>query len=147
MTPGRAEVPAPAVTAFGSVLGAVEGIWASFAGFVGLLIFLILLATQIDRRPLCGSDHGGICRDVCPVSALFSGPASWSTCFPGRFNFVLAGLAPLGGLAAVGWPVLAFLTRVRQDIGWTLGRSPGLEPAIGVACYILALPIVLIGWA
>jgi membrane protease YdiL (CAAX protease family) len=34
---------------------------------------------------------------------------------------------------------------VRQDIGWTLGRNPVLEPAMGLACYILALPIVLIG--
>ena len=46
------------------------------------------------------------------------------------------------------WPVLRGLPwrQVREDIGWTLGRNPGVEPAIGLGCYIMALPIVAVGF-
>jgi membrane protease YdiL (CAAX protease family) len=58
-----------------------------------------------------------------------------------------ASLVALGSLAVVGWPVLRGIpwTQVRQDVGWTLGRNPLLEPVLGLTCYVLALPIVLIG--
>ncbi len=53
----------------------------------------------------------------------------------------------LGTLVVLGWPVLRGIawTQVRHDIGWTLGREPVLEPAAGLACYVMALPIVAVG--
>jgi membrane protease YdiL (CAAX protease family) len=35
---------------------------------------------------------------------------------------------------------------VRQDIGWTLGRAPLLEPACGWVCYLINMPLVVAGF-
>jgi membrane protease YdiL (CAAX protease family) len=55
--------------------------------------------------------------------------------------------AMLLSLLALGWPVLRGIPwrQVRQDIGWTLGRQPLLEPALGVGTYLASLPILGVG--
>jgi membrane protease YdiL (CAAX protease family) len=62
------------------------------------------------------------------------------------------GMLPAAGamflsLLALLWPVLRGIPwrQVREDIGWTLGRRPALEPLIGVGCYIMALPLAAVG--
>jgi hypothetical protein len=35
--------------------------------------------------------------------------------------------------------------QVREEIGWTAGRQPALEPLIGVGTYAAALPLLFIG--
>jgi membrane protease YdiL (CAAX protease family) len=47
-------------------------------------------------------------------------------------------------LAVLGWPVLRGVpwTQVRQDVGLTLGRRPALEPAAGIGCYLMSLPLL-----
>jgi len=50
-------------------------------------------------------------------------------------------------LVAVGWPVARGVpwSRVRRDIGWTLGKRPVAEPFVGVVAYVLCLPLLLVG--
>jgi membrane protease YdiL (CAAX protease family) len=86
-------------------------------------------------------------------------------------NLALSGLAALGSLAALGWPVLrgipwyqvrhdigwhmgrrrwlVFRARVRNedayDIGWHMGRRRWLEPFFGIGCYAMALPMLALG--
>src|SRR5207253_2904923 len=51
-------------------------------------------------------------------------------------------------LIVVSWPVLRGIPwrQVRQDIGWTAGRNPLLEPFAGLTCYIVNLPLVVAGF-
>ena len=148
---GREKVLEPALTAFGAIIGAVGGIcFLSFAGFVGLLIFLILLARrQVTGGLACGSDHGGIYAETFALYLLVFGGLSFLVhVLPLEIPILVkASLAAPLSLVVVGWPVLRGVpwSQVRQDIGWTPGRSPALEPAMGLACYLLSLPIVLLG--
>src|SRR5205814_93908 len=56
-------------------------------------------------------------------------------------------LMMIGSLAALGWPVLRGIrwAQVCVDIGWTRGRNPLLEPLVGVACYAMSLPVLVVG--
>ena len=57
-------------------------------------------------------------------------------------------LIPFGvSLVALAWPVQRGIPwpQVRRDIGLTLGERPAFEPLAGIACYILALPLVALG--
>jgi membrane protease YdiL (CAAX protease family) len=58
----------------------------------------------------------------------------------------ISGLAALGSLAALAWPVLRGIPwrQVRQDIGWHVDRKPGLEPLLGLGCYAMALPMLVL---
>src|SRR5690348_16325432 len=62
-------------------------------------------------------------------------------------TIALSGVVALCSLAALGWPVLRGIPwrQVRQDIGWNAGRRPWLEPLYGIGCYLLALPMLLVG--
>jgi membrane protease YdiL (CAAX protease family) len=50
-------------------------------------------------------------------------------------------------LGVLLWPRLRGISfrQLREDIGWTMGRQPALEPAAGVACYVMTIPLLLIG--
>ncbi len=50
-------------------------------------------------------------------------------------------------LGVLVWPTLRGVawSQVREDIGWTKGRKPALEPVIGVGCYAMALPLLAVG--
>ncbi|HTU91779.1 MAG TPA: CPBP family intramembrane glutamic endopeptidase, partial [Gemmataceae bacterium] len=62
-------------------------------------------------------------------------------------TLAISGLAALGSLAALVWPVLRGIAwhQVRRDIGWHLDRRPGLEPLFGLGCYTMALPMLILG--
>jgi membrane protease YdiL (CAAX protease family) len=62
-------------------------------------------------------------------------------------RLLISGVAMLGSLAALGWPVLRGIpwSQVRREIGWTAGRMPLLEPVLGAASYVMALPLLVIG--
>ena len=123
----------------------------AFGGFIGLVVFIVLLMQgKLTSGVKVGANHGGVYAETFALFLiLFLGLSllfhwvSWPIA-----PLIKTSLVPLGSLLAVVWPVVRGLSwaQVRQDIGWTLGRNPSLEPAIGVACYILALPIVLIGF-
>jgi membrane protease YdiL (CAAX protease family) len=56
-------------------------------------------------------------------------------------------VAALVSLVALGWPVLRGVPwrQVREDLGLNFGRRPSAEPACGLACYLMSLPIVGVG--
>jgi membrane protease YdiL (CAAX protease family) len=147
----RDEILAPAFTTLCTVLGAAGSFcFLGLIGFVGLVIFLIFLAgRKLNGGLACGSSEGGVYAETFALYLfLFIGLGFWFQFVPWEVpTLVKASLASLGSLVVLGWPVLRGIswTQVRQDIGWTLGRKPALEPALGLVCYVLALPIVLIG--
>jgi membrane protease YdiL (CAAX protease family) len=59
------------------------------------------------------------------------------------------GIGMLLTLAALVWPVVRGIPwrQVREDIGWTRGRRPLLEPLTGLGCYGMGLPLVAVGFA
>ncbi len=64
----------------------------------------------------------------------------------GSSPLLLAGLLVLGTLGILAWPLLRGVPwrQLRQDIGWTAGKSPGREVLFGLGTYITALPVVLL---
>ena len=148
----RAEVLEPAFSAFAAILWALGSVGIlACGGFIGLVVFIVLLIQRkLTGGVRVGSNYGGVYAETFALFLmLFIGLSfllHWVT-WP-IAPLIKSSLVPLGSLLAVVWPVVRGLSwaQVREDIGWNLGRSPALEPALGVACYILALPIVLIGF-
>jgi membrane protease YdiL (CAAX protease family) len=60
---------------------------------------------------------------------------------------LVVGIAFFLSLIALAWPSIRGVPwrQVRQDIGWTTGRQPPLEPLAGVAGYCMALPLLVVG--
>jgi membrane protease YdiL (CAAX protease family) len=50
-------------------------------------------------------------------------------------------------LAALAWPLARGVSwqTVRRDIGWTSGRLRAAEPLMGVVCYAMAVPLLVVG--
>jgi membrane protease YdiL (CAAX protease family) len=139
--------------------------WSMLAYLLTLLglsgLGLILLATLFVLWMLgllrggltFGSPHGGVYAETFAVyMVLFIGLsfaahyfADWLSLQHG--DLALSGLAALGSLAALVWPVLRGIPwrQVRQDIGWQAGRQPWLEPFLGIGCYAMALPLLFAG--
>jgi membrane protease YdiL (CAAX protease family) len=147
----RAEVLAPAyATLFTVLFTFLGGCFFGVVGFVALVIFLVLAAKRKLTAGLdCGSRHGGVYAETFALYMLFFlGFSLWLHMLPLEVPPLMgASLVTVGSLLALGWPVLRGIrwTQVRQDIGWTLGRSPVLEPAMGVAAYVMTLPILAVG--
>jgi membrane protease YdiL (CAAX protease family) len=148
----RANALEPAITTFAVVLWVVicVGILAC-AGFIGFLVFLVLLVQRkLARGVTVGSAYGGVYAETFALfMVFFIGLSYLLHVIAWPINPLLkTSLVPIGSLLALGWPVARGLSwaQVRADIGWTLGRNPNLEPAIGVTCYVLSFPIVLVGF-
>jgi membrane protease YdiL (CAAX protease family) len=148
----RADALEPAITTFAVILWVVVcvGIVAC-AGSIGFLVFLVLLVQRkLARGVTVGSAQGGVYAETFALFlVLFIGLSYLLHVIAWPINpLIKTSLVPIGSLLAVGWPLVRGLSwaQVRDDIGWTSGRNPGLEPAIGVVCYVLSFPIVLIGF-
>ncbi len=63
------------------------------------------------------------------------------------YQLPLLGGAMLLSLAALAWPVWRGLSwrQVRQEIGLTAGYQPRREPFIGIATWVMAVPMLAIG--
>ncbi|MHC5002135.1 MAG: lysostaphin resistance A-like protein [Planctomycetota bacterium] len=135
---------------FMSALGVLA--FGGLAGFVGLLILLVL--ALVRRLP------GGLCPSPVAHGVYAETFAIWMVLFIGLqvLSAVVAGLLGIGpmvpGLAAfflsllsLAWPVIRGVpwAQVRRDVGLTLGRQPALEPVIGVGGYLMGLPILALG--
>ncbi|MBX9791750.1 MAG: CPBP family intramembrane metalloprotease [Pirellulales bacterium] len=61
---------------------------------------------------------------------------------PVRFSIPL-----VGGLVALGWPVLRGVpwSTVRREIGWLRGRAGLGEPIVGLGCYLMGIPLLFGG--
>ncbi len=151
----RAAVLAPAYRAAWSVLAA-EAVLLGVGGLglVLLVTLLVLWMLGLLRGGLrLGSSSGGLYAETFALYMLlflgFSHGAhyvvDWFSLRQG--SLALSGLAALGSLAALGWPVLRGIPwrQVRQDIGWHFGRRPAVDTLLGFGCYAMALPLLLVG--
>jgi membrane protease YdiL (CAAX protease family) len=152
----RSAVIGPAKFAFASTaIVAVAALFAFAAGTTGAFIFLVLVASRRVGPALeTPSGSGGVYAETFALWMLIFIASSVIVDF--AFNFVgsepplvLGVFSFLFGLVALAWPVLRGITwnQVRRDIGWTVGRSPLLEPIYGVVGYVCSLPLMAIGVA
>jgi membrane protease YdiL (CAAX protease family) len=151
----RAAVLAPAFRTMWAILGA--GIFMFVLGFAGLFFLITLLVLFFLNRLRSGltatSPHHGIYAETFAVyMLLFLGLSvgarhaiNWLSLEQGRL--ALSGLAALGSLTALAWPVLRGIPwhQVRQDVGLNFDRLPGLELILGPGCYAMALPMLVVG--
>lgn len=150
----RARVLAPARrAAVVNLAAALVIILLIVVGAVVLVLVLILGLMGVLRSKFwCGSSHAGIYAETFAAYMLLFLGISYSLKFLpegslGRWGLLFSGLAALGSLAALAWPVLRGVPwhRVRQDVGWYVGRRPWLEPLFGLGCYTTAWPLLLVG--
>jgi membrane protease YdiL (CAAX protease family) len=127
---------------------------AALGGFVGLIVILVqaLSGRMSTRVPQRGRYTGVYVETVALWAVVFFG--SQLTIGP-----VVAALLPveahmlaqfvifMATLLVLCWPVVRGVpwAVVRQDIGWTAGERPALEPVIGVAGYFMMIPIMVVG--
>lgn len=132
------------------ILGLGAAIVIAFAGFVGLVVFLALLASRrLQGGISTGAGNGGIYAETFALwLALFMVLQIFLPLLPWRASMLVkGGILAFGSLAALAWPVARGIPwrQVARDIGWTGGRCPALEPLIGVASYVMSMPIIAIG--
>jgi membrane protease YdiL (CAAX protease family) len=148
----REEALEPAYRTFFTVfLGILGAGGVGFLGFIGLVLFLI--------AALCGYVRGGLqTGEASGYAGVYAETfALWMIAFAALLWLAPQVPVPVSGLlkSAVGmflslgvlaWPVVRGVPwqRVREDIGWTRGRNPVLEPVIGVSCWAMSLPLVAI---
>lgn len=147
----RRQVLAPAHQTVVVFLGGVcvLGLLA-FGGFAGLIVLVILACLrklQPGLRP--GLPHAGVYAETFALwLVLFAG----LTLLGPRLSLVppllRSGLVGAASLLALAWPVLRGIpwSQVRRDIGLHAGRSGVLEPGWGVVGYVMALPLVIVGF-
>jgi membrane protease YdiL (CAAX protease family) len=123
------------------------GLLAGFLGFVLLVSFVILLLLRKLRSGVkTGASPAGVYAETFALWMLFF--AGLQMAAPhldlGSFRLIASGLVELASLVVVFWPVLRGVPwkQVREDIGWTWGRKPLLEPAAGIGCYLMSLPVL-----
>src|SRR5262249_51122335 len=122
-----------------------------WAGFAGLLMFLILLFTgKLQRGIRCGLSYGGGYAETFAVwMALFVGLRFVGPWLPLADSPLLAsGILSLFSLTALLWPVVRGIPwrQVRQDLGLTAGKLPLVEPVLGAGGYAMALPLMAVGF-
>jgi membrane protease YdiL (CAAX protease family) len=141
---------APAIRAFGLIFGALGlGCVAALLGFV-MLVALIVLAAQGSLRGLqTGSRFGGVYAETFAAwMVLFLALSFLGRLLPAAMPLpVRLSVTFLGSLAAIGWPVLRGVpwSTVRRDIGWLPGRAGIGEPFVGIGCYLMGVPILVVG--
>jgi membrane protease YdiL (CAAX protease family) len=151
--PGRSAVLEPAErTYIVCSVASVVIVFAMVAGFLGLTAFLIWayrrgLASGLE----CGlSSHGGVYAETFALWLIVYSALSFLATFLPEEVPVLAraGSAMLLSLCLLAWPVLRGIpwAQVRREIGWTAGRrAEPVEAAAGLVCYVVNLPLVLLG--
>jgi membrane protease YdiL (CAAX protease family) len=151
----RAAVLTPAYRTVLGILGV--GVFMFSLGTAGLVVLVTLIVLYFLNRLNGGlvpaSSHDGVYAETFAVyMLLFLGlniaahyALDWLSIQSG--SLAISGLAALGSLAALAWPVLRGIAwhQVRQDIGWHKDRRPGLEPLFGLGGYALALPMLIPG--
>lgn len=117
------------------------------AGFVGIITLLILAVTG---KLTHGFGHltgrGLIYAETFAIwLVVFIGSPHLVEMVFGPDKVLTAALLifPLS-LGALAWPVLRGIpwSQVRRDIGWTTGRGFIAEPAAGIVCYAIAIPLL-----
>jgi membrane protease YdiL (CAAX protease family) len=138
------------VTAIGMGVLFLGLIGVGLLGVLALILFIALWAVGILHGRLGGpTAHGGVYAETFAIwMLLYLGLSIVNALIRVGENGLLQNIAAgLLSLAALGWPVLRGISwrQVRQDVGLTLGSQPAVEPAAGVASYVTAIPLVLLG--
>src|SRR5262249_42594466 len=137
----RAAVLAPAYRTVWALLGA--GVFMLLLALAGLAFLVTLLVLYFlnrlkNRLPPASPPPGIYAETFALYMLLFLGLSvaarytiRWLSLEQG--TLALSGLAALGSLAALVWPVLRGIPwhKVRQDIGWHSDRFPGLSLILG----------------
>jgi membrane protease YdiL (CAAX protease family) len=150
-SPARQAVLRAARQTFVVILGGVALFaLACLAGLMGLLVlFSLLFAGQLRGGLHAPSGYGAIYAETFALYLLLmvglSLGAAWLSA--GSDSLLLSGVVVLLSLVALAWPVARGVPwlEVRRDIGLIKGRRPALEPVIGVGCYAMALPLLVVG--
>ena len=132
------------------LVGFGAAIVLGLGGFIGLLVLLQRFQKRRVHFGIGGSaEFGGIYAETFAVWLLlflgFSIAARNVAEGPSQLFAVGAGF--FLSLLALAWPVVRGVPwkRVREDIGWTMGRKPAAEPFVGVVTYFMSLPLLGIG--
>jgi membrane protease YdiL (CAAX protease family) len=147
----RAAVEVPAKRMLTAVLAALA--WVVFflgAGCLGLLVLGGLWLAGVVRGKLhCPTGHGGVYAETFALwMGMFVGlQAQAGSLNVGPYHYLLVLTASMLSLLALVWPVVRGVPwrQVREDIGWTLGPRPLLEPFFGLATYAMSLPFLACG--
>jgi membrane protease YdiL (CAAX protease family) len=122
---------------------------AALVGLVALVVFLILLMGGNLRHLQCTSYHGGVYAETFAVWLIvfMALRIAAGRVFGEDEKLLMSGAISLLSLVALAWPVLRGIPwrQVREEIGWSRGRRPALEPVLGLGAYVLALPLAAIG--
>ena len=146
----RDAATAPAIKAFGLIFGALGlGCVAALLG-LAMSVALVVLAAQGSLRGLqTGSPFGGVYAETFAAwMALFLALGILGRLLPDSLPLpVRLSTSFVGSLLALGWPVLRGVpwSAVRHDIGWQRGRAGIGEPFVGLGCYIMGIPILIVG--
>jgi membrane protease YdiL (CAAX protease family) len=146
----REQVLAPAQrTAIIMIAVGGLGLLTAAAGLFGMIFLVAFFYAGQVRRGLGGAiRHGGLYAETFAVwMAFFLALQFLVGIFAvEKYRFLLLGLAMLLSLGALAWPVFRGVpwSQVREDIGFTNGRWPILEPLFGLAGYAMTLPMLLI---
>ncbi|HEV3443754.1 MAG TPA: type II CAAX endopeptidase family protein [Gemmataceae bacterium] len=135
---------------------AIGGLVA-LVGLAALIVFLVFLFQgKLDRGIHCGSYHGAVYAEAFALwMVLFLGFSflvgilANKLALDANARFVAALVAECFTLVALGWPVLRGIpwSQVRWETGLTLGRRPAVEPLVGLAGNVMALPLLVLGIA
>lgn len=129
--------------------------WLGGMGFLGLALTVLCLGLYCIGRLRFGLDvrlrHGSVYLETFTlwlVLFLAFGVAA-ALLAPAGLSLLAASVASLLSLVVLAWPVLRGVpwAQVRQEIGWTAGRQPLLEPVYGLGCYAMTLPLLFVGLA
>jgi membrane protease YdiL (CAAX protease family) len=126
------------------VAGALGGACLGFMGLIGFVILAVLGLLRSGVRT--GRSPAGVYVETFALWIIaFEGLSLVAHFIPASIRLVTGGVLELCSLLVVFWPVLRGVPwkQVREDIGWTRGRQPALEPVAGISCYVMALPVVL----
>jgi membrane protease YdiL (CAAX protease family) len=129
-----------------------QGIAIIVGGLTGLALIFIFAILAYSGRLLSGMDlgrPGGIYAETFAVYlVLYLGFSFVARLLPAAIpSLTINGFVIIGSMAAVFWPLFRGYSwsQVRQDLGWTAGRQPWLEPLLGVVCYVATLPLLIAG--
>jgi membrane protease YdiL (CAAX protease family) len=131
------------------LIGSVLGLLALVGGFFGMVLMLILFYSGHVRRSITARiRYGGLYAETFAIWMALFLALSLVVGMVGadKYRFSLLGMAMLLSLSALTWPVLRGVPwkQVREDIGFTNGRRLILEPLIGLAGYVMTLPLLLV---